>query len=99
MGFNLYVCCNAETSELRLYLGALLHEEIGEMCSDTTQHVQRRYVPLPLPRPPRTQIVEDKRASEVIRPQTTEDKWTSLRAYKKSKEFCFICGVKWSGDH
>lgn len=28
-----------------------------------------------------------------------EDKWSALRAYRKAKGLCFMCGEKWSHDH
>jgi hypothetical protein len=28
-----------------------------------------------------------------------EDKWTNLKAYRRSKGLCFVCGERWSKEH
>jgi hypothetical protein len=33
------------------------------------------------------------------RPASTDDKWAALRAYRKARGLCFICGERWARDH
>ena len=40
---------------------------------------------------------EEKRSAEFSRPK--DDKISALRAYRRSKGLCFVCGERWSKDH
>lgn len=50
-------------------------------------------------RPPAAKINDDKVVREASRQPSTDDKWSQLRAFRKSKGLCFICGEKWAKDH
>lgn len=55
----------------------------------------------PLPQPPARWVsksVEDKKKSEAYR-APADDKWTILKAYRRSKGLCFICGEKWGREN
>jgi hypothetical protein len=57
--------------------------------------------PPPPPQPPGKWIsysVEERHATEQQRGQG-DDRWSSLKAYKRSKGLCFICGERWARDH
>jgi hypothetical protein len=41
---------------------------------------------------------EERKIAEVPRAHG-EDKWQSLKAYRRSKGLCFICGEKWNREH
>ena len=42
---------------------------------------------------------EEKKTVDNYRHPTTEDKWGALRALRKAKGLCFICGERWGKDH
>lgn len=49
---------------------------------------------------PTTKPADDRRGNtESHRQVSGEDKWSALRAYRKAKGLCFMCGEKWSRDH
>jgi len=95
------------------YSLALLYEELDEETVPAPQpplsvQVPRRlyspasYSPLPQPPPPPSRwvskLVEEKKAVE--RQKTaSEDKWQNLKAYRRSKGLCFICGERWGREH
>lgn len=94
------------------YSLALLYEELGEECGSVSNSPQpssysapprRSYqapTPTPPPAPPSrwvSRLVEEKRASE--QKQSGDDKWQSLKAYRRAKGLCFICGEKWGRNH
>nr|XP_020161515.1 uncharacterized protein LOC109746825 [Aegilops tauschii subsp. strangulata] len=78
---------------------ALLHEELGEGVTHINSPAGVRSGPFPLPLPPKPRVCEDRRQSDTLKPTPADDKWSALRAYRKSKGICFICGEKWSRDH
>ena len=39
-------------------------------------------------------LVEDRRSADTQRSTAAEDPWSALRAYRKSKGLCFICGER-----
>ena len=80
---------------------ALLHEELGEGVThiNSPAGVRSGPFPLPLPLPSKPRVSEDRRQSDTLKPTTTDDKLSALRAYRKSKGLCFVCGEKWSRDH
>lgn len=78
---------------------ALLIEELGEVPSAANQTSNKRATALPLPLPPRPRYTKEKRSSEGGRAAPMEDKWSSLRSFRKAKGLCFVCGEKWSRDH
>jgi hypothetical protein len=45
-----------------------------------------------------SKTVEEKKQSDTGR-YSVDDKWNSLRAYRKSKGLCFVCGERWGWDH
>jgi hypothetical protein len=92
------------------YSLALLYEELGEGSTPTASGFQHSpqsshrsqglYSPSPPPPPPTKWVsrsVEEKRAVEQLRPASV-DKWSSLKAYRKSKGLCFTCGERWGRD-
>jgi hypothetical protein len=92
------------------YSLALLYEELGDSAmpipsTGSTSGSSRRYQQVPVaaapPPPPAKWIsrtVEEKRLQELARP-SVEDKWTNLKAYRRSKGLCFVCGERWSKEH
>ena len=79
---------------------ALLHEELGEGITPLNHVSSARSGPMPLPLPPyKHRSSEDKRSLQVQKPVLTEDKWSALRNFRKSKGLYFVCGEKWSKDH
>jgi hypothetical protein len=45
-----------------------------------------------------SKTVEEKKQIDSGR-YSVDDKWNSLRAYRKSKGLCFVCGERWGRDH
>jgi hypothetical protein len=92
------------------YSLALLYEELGDSAlslpsNGSTSGSNRRYhqVPVAAAPPPSpakwiSRTVEEKRLQELARP-SVEDKWTNLKAYRRSKGLCFVCGERWSKEH
>lgn len=92
------------------YSLALLYEELGDGITPmnfqpTSGHASRRhlYTPQPSPPPPPpakwiSKTVEERKVHEASK-NSPEDKWASLKAYRRSKGLCFICGEKWGKDH
>ncbi|KAK1610510.1 hypothetical protein QYE76_034183 [Lolium multiflorum] len=94
------------------YSLALLYEELGTDCGPSLSLPAQQYVPprrssqpvvppiTPPPPPSRwvSQKVEENRRAEQQKGQT-EDKWQSLRAYRRSKNLCFTCGEKYHREH
>jgi hypothetical protein len=93
------------------YTLALLYEELADGITPASSHFgthghsSRRPQAHPLPPPPPvppakwiTKPVEEKRVSDSGR-TGAEDKWASLKAYRRSKGLCFVCGEKWGRDH
>ena len=79
---------------------ALLHEELGEGITPLNHVSSARSGPMPLPLPPsKSRSSDDKRSMEVQKTVQTEDRWSALRNFRKSKGLCFVCGEKWSKDH
>jgi hypothetical protein len=88
------------------YTMALIYEELGDgftpwNTTPNTSSSSRRatiHKPLPqLPAPPSMWIsktVEEKKNQEAARP-ASDDKWTNLKAYRRAKGHCFVCGEKW----
>lgn len=61
---------------------------------------------LPLPPPPTGKAfgipqgrAEDKRGTASAQAPSTDDKVQALRAYRRARGLCYICGEKWSRDH
>jgi hypothetical protein len=93
------------------YTLALLYEELADGVAPAISHFgahghsTRRQQAHPLPPPPHvppakwtTKPIEEKRMTESGR-MGAEDKWASLKAYRRSKGLCFVCGEKWGRDH
>uniref|UniRef100_A0ACD5X181 Uncharacterized protein n=1 Tax=Avena sativa TaxID=4498 RepID=A0ACD5X181_AVESA len=92
------------------YTLALLYEELGDgttpMNSSHFSVVNSRRahassLSAPPPPPPTKWIsrsVEEKRAAEQQR-HGSNDKWTNLKDYRRSKGLCFTCGEKWGREH
>jgi len=92
------------------YTLALLYEELGDGFTPVniqhnpihtprrlTQHPQS----LPPPQPPAKWIsksVEEKRLAETSK-NSQDDRWMNLKAYRRSKGLCFLCGEKWGKEH
>jgi hypothetical protein len=85
---------------------ALLYEELGDGSNplnlQSTYRVHRQPVlPPPPPLPPTKWVsrsVEAKKQSEHLRP-SSDDRWTSLKAYRKARGLCYVCGERWGRDH
>jgi hypothetical protein len=85
---------------------ALLYEELGDGSNplNTTPPYTvpaRRALPALPPPPPAkwvSRTVEEKRTAESQK-QSTDEKWQTLKAYRRSKGLCFVCGEKYSRDH
>ncbi|WVZ82001.1 hypothetical protein U9M48_029318, partial [Paspalum notatum var. saurae] len=59
-------------------------------------------VPLPLPLPPKQEKWAPEAARkppDVSRGHTAEDRWSTLRAYRRARGLCVKCAEKWSKDH
>uniref|UniRef100_A0ACD5Y6A6 Uncharacterized protein n=1 Tax=Avena sativa TaxID=4498 RepID=A0ACD5Y6A6_AVESA len=50
-------------------------------------------------KPPSTRIVEESRAPEVVKTVVETDKLATLKAYRRAKGLCFICGERLGKDH
>jgi hypothetical protein len=95
------------------YSLALLYEELGVGSSSptiaTTAAAPSRRVQLPAftPAPPPqapskwiSRSVEERRAMEQQQQRAMgDDRWSSLKAYRRSKGLCFICSERWARDH
>lgn len=87
---------------------ALLYEELGEgmnlvqIQSSHKQHTSKAQAVPPQPPPPPakwiSKTVEEKKQYESTR-SNGEDRWSNLKAYRRAKGLCFICGEKWGKDH
>jgi hypothetical protein len=92
------------------YSLALLYEELGDgvtplnttpVTAVSSRRAQAAPFPVSLPIPPAKWVsrsVEEKKLQEQSR-QSPEDKWAHLKAYRRSKGLCFVCGEKWSREH
>lgn len=90
------------------YTMALLYEELGDgstplNTTHNTPAAPRRAHAYPLPPPPPptkwvSKSVEEKKQAESSR-SGSDDRWSSLKQYRRSKGLCFICGEKWGIDH
>lgn len=90
------------------YSLALLYEELGDECGPDNpvpyQPVppRRSFQPPPQPPPPPSswvsKTVEEKRIAETQK-SVADEKWQSLRNYRRSKGLCFTCGEKYSREH
>jgi hypothetical protein len=45
-----------------------------------------------------SKTIEEKKQNDTGH-YSVDDKWNSLRAYRKSKGLCFVCGERWGWDH
>jgi len=64
------------------------------------KHVTRINNPVSAPNTPRTGTAyspEDRRNSDANKAK--EDRISALKAYRKSKGLCFVCGERWGRDH
>jgi len=87
---------------------ALLYEELGDgysagsgLSSVTHTRSRQQAVPPPPPQPPAKWIsksVEEKKAAESSR-SMGDDRWNSLKLYRRSKGLCYTCGEKWGREH
>lgn len=75
---------------------ALLDEELSDTSSSVLP--SKKYSSL-VTSVPRVQTGSDRRNTGTSKVVPSDDKWISLRTYRKSKGLCFICGEKWSKDH
>jgi hypothetical protein len=92
------------------YSLALLYEELGDGCSPHNVHSppmsplrRHQFSPsvAPLPPPPTkwlSKSTDEKRPPDLPKP-SADEKWQSLKAYRRSKGICFICGEKWNREH
>ncbi|CAO2168369.1 unnamed protein product [Urochloa humidicola] len=60
--------------------------------------------PLPLPVPPRldktpSSTPQDRRGLDASRHKSADDKWASIRSFRRAKGLCQYCAEKWSRDH
>lgn len=78
---------------------ALLHEELGESLQFPTVAGQKKGSSVPLPSASRGRNSDDRRQVEYTKQGNTEERWSSLKNYRKAKGLCFICGERWAKDH
>ncbi|XP_071683141.1 uncharacterized protein [Lolium perenne] len=88
---------------------ALLYEELGEgtnpfAANSPPRQGTGRTLPHTYPPPPPppakwvSKSVEEKKQIEATR-GSSDDKWSNLKAYRRAKGLCFICGEKWGKEH
>jgi hypothetical protein len=87
------------------YSLALLYEELGEGPTSAAPgfspspspflRSHQLYTPIPPPPPPSKWV---SRSAEQQCP-ASDDKWSTLKAYRRSKGLCFTCGEKWGQYH
>jgi hypothetical protein len=93
------------------YTMALLYDELGDggnpFTVPSSHHkapARRQFSlspPPPLPQPPSRWIsksVEEKKNLEGGR-FGVEDKWSTLKAYRRARGLCFTCGERWGKEH
>ncbi|CAN6166061.1 unnamed protein product [Urochloa humidicola] len=89
---------------------AQIQEEVGDPYKKKEVRRQDYYSkpayksPLPLPPPPKldkpiTSAAQDRRGLEAARNKSAEDKWASIRSFRRAKGLCQYCAEKWSRDH
>uniref|UniRef100_A0ACD5VZF2 Uncharacterized protein n=1 Tax=Avena sativa TaxID=4498 RepID=A0ACD5VZF2_AVESA len=112
-GVRLLVALQQPRSLDTTYSLALLYEELEDDCAATGPVYQpapvtrRTYQPSqfspaqPPPPPSRwvSKLVEEKKAAEGQKQHSDDNKWQSLKAYRRSKGLCFVCGERWGRDH
>jgi hypothetical protein len=93
------------------YTMALFYEELGDGCTpwnivptpvQSSRCTFSASLPALLPpQPPAKWVsstVEERKQTDPGR-FSVDDKWSSLRAYRRSKGLCFICDERWSKKH
>lgn len=81
---------------------ALLYEELGETSTSLGSSgsvSSNRRVAVQMSKVIQFRNAEDRKQVATVRPIATEDRWSALRAYRKSKGLCFTCGERWAKDH
>lgn len=81
---------------------ALLSKELGETQGSTSvvgSVAGNRRTTVQFPKLVQFKGADDRKQVQHGRPAATDDRWSALRAYRKSKGLCFTCGEKWSKDH
>jgi hypothetical protein len=85
------------------YSIALVQEEVADDDQDTLSVQWQRPVSSHSSRHSRHSSIktfDDPRSPEATKtPSSSEDKLTTLKAYRKAKGLCFICGKKWGKEH
>jgi hypothetical protein len=87
-----------------------LHEASGkkrEYMKSDSSYSSKPYFKSSLPAPPSsykhnktaTSSSEDKRLTKSARASNADDKWRSLKAFRRAKGLCQYCAEKWSKDH
>jgi hypothetical protein len=88
------------------YTLALMYEELGDVSKPMNQQAsvsgRRSHAgQVPPSSPPAcwvSKLVEEKKSYESNR-SVADEKWASLRAFRKSKGLCFTCGERWGREH
>jgi hypothetical protein len=86
---------------------AQLQEEVSESgradhCKFiSTSSTRPAYSPLPLPRPPQTEVLvaDSGKLNSLPRSRQMDDKLASLKAYRKARGLCDRCADKWVLRH
>ena len=71
---------------------ALLHEELSDTNSSPFQFKKTMIAASTVQR---DLVAADRRPTENGKGISSEDKWGTLRTYRKSKGLCFTCGERW----
>ena len=77
---------------------ALLSEELGDnvLQQQYSSSGSRRLQVQTVPKQSVSKTADEKKTTEQPR---SDDRWAALRAYRKSKGLCFICGERWACEH
>lgn len=82
------------------YSIAAVQEEMGELEADFALYGKRSSSQFyRSDRVPAAKSFEEPKSTERAKPPSSDDKLATLKAYRRAKGLCFICGERWGREH